>query len=278
MGTLALANMVPKMEPDSQWMAALLSQALTPFIFFLFITLSTNNLRFIWFQSNRFWVSENWLAKHVVSGRKLSDRLTTMSAFLSGRHQHGQLLQGRWVKVLMEVVTPQTGGGEGSERHIIRGNALHCEGHVEGQLHRHLSHSEQNRKYQPVPSLKPRQVSFRWIRIFSLCHTCICVQPRNTTFTFWAKIECPGSFPPTMPCTSGVRFTEEVLGRAPGGLRGEKGGGETSWWRQGVQRDDTGVRRCTERHPDTWQHGRTWVDRTQLSPVGTVCRLRRLQL
>lgn len=58
-----------------------------------------------------------------------------MSAVRSGRHQHGQLLQGRWVKVLMEVVAPQTGRGEGSQGHIIRGNALHCEGHVEGQLH-----------------------------------------------------------------------------------------------------------------------------------------------
>lgn len=27
-----------------------------------------------------------------------------------------------------------------------------------------------------------------------------------------------------MPCTSGVRFTEEVLGRAPGSLRDEEGG------------------------------------------------------
>lgn len=35
----------------------------------------------------------------------------------------------------MEVVTPQTGRGMGSERHIIRGNALHCEGHVKGQLY-----------------------------------------------------------------------------------------------------------------------------------------------
>lgn len=57
-----------------------------------------------------------------------------MSALRSGRHQHGQLLQGRWVKVLMEVVTPQTRRGGDSERHIIRGDALHCEGHVEGQL------------------------------------------------------------------------------------------------------------------------------------------------
>lgn len=43
--------------------------------------------------------------------------------------------EGRWVKVLMEVVTPQTGRAEGSERHIIIGSALHCEGHVKGQLH-----------------------------------------------------------------------------------------------------------------------------------------------
>ena len=42
--------------------------------------------------------------------------------------------------------------------------------------------------------------------------------------TFRARIECPGSFPPTMPCTSRVRFTEVVLGHAPGGLRGEEGG------------------------------------------------------
>lgn len=56
MGTLALANMVPKMEPDSQWMTALLSQALTPFflLFFLFFVLSLCQLWFTWFQSNRF--------------------------------------------------------------------------------------------------------------------------------------------------------------------------------------------------------------------------------
>lgn len=41
---------------------------------------------------------------------------------------------------------------------------------------------------------------------------------------FRTRIECPGSFPPTMPCTSRVRFTEEVLGHTPGGLRGEEGG------------------------------------------------------
>lgn len=53
--------------------------------------------------------------------------------------------------------------------------------------------------------------------------TCDRVQA-DKRFHFRAKIECPGSFPPTMPCTSGVGFTEEVLGRAPGGLRGEEGG------------------------------------------------------
>lgn len=37
-----------------------------------------------------------------------------------------------------------------------------------------------------------------------MSHLYLCT--RNATFTFWAKIECPGSFPPTMPCTSGVRF------------------------------------------------------------------------
>lgn len=79
-------------------------------------------------------MSENWRNRRDLSGSKFSDRLTTMSAFRSGRHQHGQLLQGRWVKVLMEVVTPQTGRGQDLERHIIGGNALHCEGHVEGQL------------------------------------------------------------------------------------------------------------------------------------------------
>lgn len=43
-------------------------------------------------------------------------------------------------------------------------------------------------------------------------------------FILELKIECPGSFPPTMPCTSGVRFTEEVLCRGPESLRGEEGG------------------------------------------------------
>lgn len=47
------------------------------------------------------------------------------------------------MKVLMEVVTPQTGRAEGSERLIIRGNALHCEGHVEGQLSAVTGRTEQ---------------------------------------------------------------------------------------------------------------------------------------
>lgn len=99
--------------------------------------------------------------------------------FRSGRHQHGQLLQGRWVKVLMEVVTPQTGRGEGSERHIIRGSALHCEGHVERATSFHLSQTEQSTKYQP----EPQQVSLRQIQrvIFSLSHH-DCVQQRNEIF------------------------------------------------------------------------------------------------
>lgn len=63
------------------------------------------------------------------------------------------------MKVLMEVVTPQTGRRVGSERHIIRGDALHCEGHVEGQLSINLSQTEQNTRYQA--SLKPRQESLR---------------------------------------------------------------------------------------------------------------------
>lgn len=110
------------------------------------------------------------LTRRDVSGSKFSDRLPTMSAFRSGRHQHGQLLQGGggW-RFLMEVVTPQTGRGEGSERHIIRGNALHCEGHVEGQL-LFICCRQKNAKYQP--SLKPQEVSLWWIQrvIFSLCH------------------------------------------------------------------------------------------------------------
>lgn len=39
-----------------------------------------------------------------------------------------------------------------------------------------------------------------------------------------AKIECPGSFPPTMPCRSKVSVIEEVLGHVPGSPRGEEGG------------------------------------------------------
>lgn len=84
------------------------------------------------------------------------------SAFRTGRHQHGQLLQGRWVKVLMEVVTPQIGRGEGSERLLIRGNALHCEGHVKGQQLFNLSYT----KHQP--SLK--QTGEYAIHLCSLHH------------------------------------------------------------------------------------------------------------
>lgn len=143
MGTLALANMVPRIEPD--WMNDRFHKHSN--LGFLFVaTLSANSLRLIWLQPNVFWMSENWLAGCVVSGSKFSDSLTIMSASRSGRHQHGQLLQGRWVKVLMAVVTPQTGRGEGSQRHTIRGGALHCEGLVERATYFDLLQTEH--KYQ----------------------------------------------------------------------------------------------------------------------------------
>lgn len=62
--------------------------------------------------------------------------------------------RGRWVKVLMEVVTPQTGRREDSERHIIRGNALHCEGHVKRATSVNLSQTKQNTNINQQVSLR----------------------------------------------------------------------------------------------------------------------------
>lgn len=122
----------------------------------------------------------------------------------SGRHQHGKLLQGRWKTVLMEVVTPQTdrGGGDTQSEEV--------QSIVKGMW-------------------KGNTVSFTPSHIFQ-------VLKLENRSNIYAKIECPGSFPPTMPCTSGVGFIE-LASCAPGGLKGEEGV-ETSWWRQGVQRDD----------------------------------------
>lgn len=126
------------------------------------------------------------------AGSKFSNRSNTPSACESDRHQRGQLLQrgGGW-EILMEVVvTPQTGRVAG--RRVIRGRALHCEGHVEGQLEA--------------------------TRVLDL----------------FFRIECPGSFAPTMPCTSGGQVSLRKCRAAAltvWGVR-QEGEGETSRWRQ----------------------------------------------
>lgn len=140
--------------------------------------------------------------------------LYTLSAFSSGRHQHGQLLRG-------EVGEGPDGsghpsdwqGGTAPERRVIRGNALHCEGHVEGQLH-----------WQNISTTIKASDDVQSDN-FTLSHDMNkCTSREKWWFYFRAKLECPGSFPPTMPCTSGVRFTEEVLDHGPESLRGEEGG------------------------------------------------------
>lgn len=102
---------------------------------------------------------------------------------------------------------------------------MHCivKGMLKGQ--RHFIYQRQNRAHI---STRAKSLN-RWVcdksnMLFSHYDPFTASTGGMKCLDLTAKIECPGSFPPTMPCTSRVRFTEGGLDRAPGRLRGEEGG------------------------------------------------------
>lgn len=173
MGTLALANMVPKIEPESQWTTASLSQALTPSLSFCSSLWQQTFSDSLSINLTCIWMSENWLARRGESVSKFSDRLSTMSAFKIRQAS-------TWPTIAREVGDGPDGSGHPSD---WQGRGLR-ETHNQRKciaLWRACQRATSFHLSQTKQSTKPQQVSLQRIQrvAFLFIKTCNCVQQRN---------------------------------------------------------------------------------------------------
>lgn len=214
MGILALANMVPKIEPDSQWRTVNFTSTRSFSLLMSFLSANIPdsssfnlNLLDVWELTFETWRVMKQVLRHIYIHWVLPVQAGINMANYCG---------GRWVKVLMEVVTPQTGRGDSPRETRNQGRCIALWRACWRATLFNLSLTEHEISTTIKASADVQRDNF------TLSHDMNkCTSREKWLFYFRAKLECPGSFPPTMPCTSRVKFTEEVLDHGPESLRGE---------------------------------------------------------